>query len=98
MAVAPISEPLPPAPSPKRRGGAGQKKPGETGRSRRTFSPFFLPLSASGRGPGGGVLQSVSGAGHPRQVAALVEYPEQWVGNADRRVRVELAVLARGGP
>src|SRR5262249_58639522 len=36
-----VRSPLPPTPSPKRRGGAD----------------FFLPLSASGRGLGGGVRQ-----------------------------------------
>src|SRR4051794_41525370 len=35
------TQPLPPTPSPRRRGGA---------------DPVFLPLSASGRGTGGGVL------------------------------------------
>ncbi len=44
-------QPLPPPPCPKRRGGAssGERWP-------QRLSSAFLPLSASGRGPGGGVL------------------------------------------
>src|SRR5438067_1179147 len=49
-----LREPLPPTPSPKRRGGAEAPASPPCWRP----EPCLLPLSASGRGLGGGVLHS----------------------------------------
>src|SRR5262245_43141677 len=51
---------LPPAPSPKRRGGARQQLL-VSGRGNKTTIPLLLPLSVSGRGSGGGVFSTASG-------------------------------------
>src|SRR5215510_5737844 len=50
-----VSEPLPPTPSPKRRGGAEGEQPERAPPPCNGAAAVFLPLSASGRGSGGGV-------------------------------------------
>src|SRR5215813_4903907 len=51
-------QPLPPTPSPKRRGGAEGEQPDRAPFPRNGKAAVFLPLSASGRGLGGGVLDA----------------------------------------
>src|SRR5262249_47125449 len=51
---------LPPTPSPKRRGGAeGDRRRACSSSPLRGVAAVFLPLSASGRGPRRGVLQTI---------------------------------------